>query len=394
MSLQVSNDKGGAAKVALTVGVLKETSPGERRVAMTPKGVELLTRLGAEVWVERGAGVEAGFTDAEYEAKKVQWASSAEEVRQNAQVLLAVQVPEPHGLSSRHTVVGFCDPLSEPHRAAAIAETGATLFSIELLPRITRAQSMDALSSMATVSGYKAVMLAANTLPRMFPMMMTAAGTIPPARVLVIGVGVAGLQAIATARRLGAVVTGYDVRSTVKEQIESLGAKFLSIRMDGAKAEGEGGYARQLSEEDYRRQREQMAEAIAEQDVVITTAAVPGKRAPRLVTAEMVRRMSPGSVIVDLAAERGGNCELTRPGETVVENGVQILGPLNVPSGIPYHASQMYARNLAEFLKNIVKNNELCIDKLDDIVRETLLTEGGKVVHPKVQALLDAVVRA
>jgi NAD(P) transhydrogenase subunit alpha len=379
--------------LALTVGVAKETVPGERRVAVTPKAVELLTKLGAEVWLEKGAGYEAGFPDPEYDAKGVHWAASAAEVREKAQVVLCVRVPEPQGFDARHAVIGFCDPLSEPHRAAAFAESGAMLFSVELIPRITRAQSMDALSSMASIAGYKAVILAAGTLPRMFPLMMTAAGTLAAAKVLILGAGVAGLQAIATARRLGAVVMGYDVRSAVKEQIESLGAKFLQITIEGS-GEGEGGYARQLTEAQIRSQREQMATALREMDVVITTAAVPGKKAPILLTKEMVRGMAPGSVVVDIAAERGGNCELTKPGETIVDSGVTIMGPVNIPSSVPYHASQMYARNLVAFLKNMVKDQQLHIDRNDEIVRDTLVTQEGKVVHPKVQALLGSVVNA
>ncbi|MCC6342209.1 MAG: Re/Si-specific NAD(P)(+) transhydrogenase subunit alpha [Bryobacterales bacterium] len=377
----------------MIVGVAKETAEGERRVAVTPKAVELLTRLGAEVWLEKGAGYESGFPDPEYDAKGVHWASSAAEIREKARVLLCVRAPEPQGLDERHAVIGFCDPLSEPHRAAAFADTGATLFSVELIPRITRAQSMDALSSMASIAGYKAVILAAGALPRMFPLMMTAAGTIAAARALILGAGVAGLQAIATARRLGAVVMGYDVRPAVKEQIESLGAKFLEIAIEGS-GEGEGGYARQLTEAQIRSQREQMATALREMDVVITTAAVPGKKAPILLTKEMVRGMAPGSVVVDIAAERGGNCELTKPGETVVDSGVTILGPVNIPSSVPYHASQMYARNLVAFLKNMVKDQQLHIDANDEIVRDTLVTRGGRVVHPKVQALLGSVVNA
>jgi NAD(P) transhydrogenase subunit alpha len=380
--------------LSLTVGILKETFPGERRVAMTSKALDLLAKMGATIVMETGAGLEAGIPDAEYEAKGVHLAASSAEVLGRAQVILTVRVPGPQGLAAGHTVIGFADPLSEPRQAAAIAETGAALFAVELIPRITRAQSMDALSSMASIAGYKAVLLAAVALPKIFPMMMTAAGTIPAAKVLVIGAGVAGLQAISTARRLGGIVMGYDIRSEVREQIESLGARFLDISMEGAKTEGEGGYARALTEEDYRRQREQMTAALKEQDVVITTAAVPGRRAPILVTKEMVHAMSPGSVIVDIAAERGGNCELTKPGETVVENGVSIVGPVNLPSTVPYHASQMYARNLAAFLKILVKDGQLHVDPSDEIVRETLVTQGGKVVHPKLQALLDSAVSA
>jgi NAD(P) transhydrogenase subunit alpha len=373
--------------LALIVGVLKETFPEERRVALTPKVFDVLKKLNAEVWIEQGAGVEAGFPDADFAAKGAHLAS-ANEVREHASVTLHVRVPLPDGLNGK-TSIGFCDPLSNPELAAKFAAAGATLFSMELIPRISRAQSMDALSSMASIAGYKAVILAANTLPRLFPMMTTAAGTIPPARVFIMGAGVAGLQAIATARRLGAVVSGFDVRAAVREQIESLGAKFVNINLGGAKAEGEGGYAKALDEDALRLQREQMSTFMREQDVVITTAAVPGKRAPILITKEMVHAMAPGSVIVDLAAERGGNCELTKVGETVIENGVTILGPSNLPATVPYHASQMYARNLVTLLKHLVnKEGQLTIDTKDEITRESLITYNGEVVNPRVQALL------
>lgn len=374
--------------MALTVGVLKETAPGERRVALTPKAMDLLTKMGAEIWVERGAGDAAGFPDSEFEAKGAKMAANAPEVCQKAQVIFCVTVPL-EGFTANNTVIGFCDPLSQPQQMAKFAETGATLFSAELVPRITRAQSMDALSSMASIAGYKAVLLAANELPRMFPMMMTAAGTIPAAKALILGAGVAGLQAIATARRLGAIVHGYDVRSAVREQIESLGAKFLEIKIEGS-GEGEGGYAKQLTEAQIQSQRDQMAAALKQQDVVITTAAVPGRRAPILITKAMAEAMSPGSVIVDIAAERGGNCELTRAGETVVHNGISIIGPVNIPSSVPYHASLMYSRNLVTFLKNMVtKENALKMDTNDEIVRESMVAQGGKVVNPRVQALLS-----
>jgi NAD(P) transhydrogenase subunit alpha len=373
--------------LALIVGLLKETFPEERRVALTPKVFDVLKKIGAEVWVEFGAGVDAGFPDADFAAKGAHLAS-ADEVRKNASVFVHVRVPMPDGLHGK-TSIGFCDPLSNSDLAAKFAAAGGTLFSMEMIPRISRAQSMDALSSMASIAGYKAVILAANTLPRLFPMMTTAAGTIPPARVLVIGAGVAGLQAIATARRLGAVVSGFDVRSAVREQIESLGAKFVNINLGGAKAEGEGGYAKALDEDALRLQREQMATFMSEQDVVITTAAIPGKRAPILITKEMVEAMAPGSVIIDLAAERGGNCELTRAGETVIHHGVTTLGPTNLPATVPYHASQMYARNIVTFLKHLVdKEGNLNIDTTDEITRESLITHNGEVVHPKILALL------
>lgn len=379
--------------MGLSAGVVKETCPGERRVAVTPKAIDVLTKAGVEVWIESGAGAESGYPDEEYSARGAKVASLAD-VRANASVLLTVRAPEPGGLKKGQIVIGFCDPLSEPDIAARYAQAGLTLFSMELVPRTTRAQSMDALSSMASIAGYKAVLLAAVTLPRLFPMMTTAAGTIPPARVLVIGAGVAGLQAIATARRLGAVVSGYDVRAAVKEQIESLGAKFVSIDI-GATGEGQGGYARALTEGEIRHQREQMANVIKEQDVVITTAAVPGRKAPILVTREMALGMSPGSVIVDIAAERGGNCELTRPGETVVENGIHIMGPVNLPSTVPGHASQMYARNIVTLLKNMLtKTGELNVDTSDEITRESMVVRDGEVVNPRVQALLGAAVKS
>ena len=372
--------------MALIAGVLKENYPNERRVAAVPRSIDLLKKSSVELWVEHGAGFEAGFTDEDYAVKNANLAS-ADEVRERAQILLHVRVPQEPPKKGT-LAIGFCDPLTDSALALRYAQAGAMLFSMEFIPRTTRAQSMDALSSMASIAGYKAVLLAASTLPKLFPMMTTAAGTMPPARVLIIGAGVAGLQAIATARRLGAVVSGYDVRSAVKEQIESLGAKFVNISME-EKGEGEGGYAKALSEDAIRRQREQMALVMREQDVVITTAAVPGRKAPLLVTRDMVHAMQPGSVILDLAAERGGNCEVTRPGETVVERGVSILGPVNVPATVPRHASEMYARNIATFLKNMItKDGQLNIDLGDEITRETLITRDGEVVHPKVAALL------
>ena len=377
----------------LTVGFVSECSPGERRVAMAPGAISVLGKAGVEFIMEAGAGLPAGFPDSEYTEKGVRVASRAE-VFASAAVLLQVRSPGANpetgaddlALMRRgQVVIGFGEPLTALDTARALAQRGVTFLAMELMPRITRAQSMDALSSMATIAGYKAVLLAANSLPRMFPMLMTAAGTVAPARVLVIGAGVAGLQAIATARRLGAVVSGYDIRAAVKEQIESLGARFVVLEIGDAAAEDKGGYAKAMSEDFYRRQREALANVLAEQNVVITTAAVPGKRAPILITAEMAGRMAPGSLIVDIAAERGGNCELTRPGETVESNGVQILGPLNLPSTIPYHASQMYAKNIATFLKYLVKDGQLVLNREDEIVRETLVTHEGEVVHARVR---------
>jgi NAD(P) transhydrogenase subunit alpha len=283
------------------------------------------------------------------------------------------------------TVIGLGEPLTAVEAAHSLASRGVTFLAMELMPRITRAQSMDALSSMATIAGYKAALIAADSLSRMFPMLMTAAGAISPARALVIGAGVAGLQAIATCRRLGAVVSGYDIRPAVKEQVESLGARFVVLDVEASGAEDKGGYAKAMGEEFYRRQRELMAGVLAEQNVVITTAAVPGKKAPILITREMVERMAPGSVIVDIAAERGGNCELTRPGDEVEHAGVRILGPLNLPSSVAYHASQMYSRNIATFLKYLIQDGGLTLNRDDEIVRETLVTHGGEIVHPRVR---------
>ncbi len=376
--------------MGLSIGILKETFPGERRVAVTPKVLDMLAKMNAAVHVETGAGVESGLLDEEYASRNAHICGTAAEVIAIGDILLTVRAPEPGGLRKGQIVIGFCDPLSEPQLAAKYAQAGATLISMELVPRITRAQSMDALSSMASIAGYKAVLLAAVTLPRLFPMMTTAAGTMAPAKVLVLGAGVAGLQAIATARRLGAVVSGYDVRSAVKEQIESLGAKFVNISI-GAAGEGQGGYARQLTAEEIHSQREQMKAVLKEQDVVITTAAVPGRKAPILITRDMVHVMAPGSVIVDIAAERGGNCEVTKPGETVVECGVNVLGPLNLPATAPAHASQMYGRNIVTLLKNMTtKEGELNIDTSDEITRESLVVRDGVIVNEKVKSLLGA----
>ena len=348
--------------------------------------------------MEAGAGQRAGFPDSEYADKGVRILNGRGEVFAAADVVLQVRTPGANPetgaadlalLRSGQTIIGFAEPLTSADAARSLAAGRVNLLAMELMPRITRAQSMDALSSMATVAGYKAVLIAADTLPRMFPMLMTAAGTIAPARVLVIGAGVAGLQAIATARRLGAVVSGYDIRAAVKEQVESLGARFVVLDLETGGAEAQGGYAKAMGEDFYRRQRELLAEVLAQQSVVITTAAVPGRKAPILITRAMVERMSPGSVIVDIAAERGGNCELTVPGEEVESGGVRILGPLNLPSSIPYHASQMYARNISTFLKYLVKDGSLTLDREDEIVRETLVTCDGEVVHPKVRELTE-----
>jgi NAD(P) transhydrogenase subunit alpha len=378
---------------AVVVGVVKETYPGERRVALVPGVVPVLARAGLEVVVEAGAGDAAEYRDGEYVEKGARVLPGRAEVFEAADAILQVLC---HGANDRtghedlpllkrdQVLVGFLRPLASPRTVQEIAERGVTAFAVELVPRITRSQPMDVLSAMATVCGYKAVLLAASTLPRMFPMLMTAAGTVTPARVLVVGAGVAGLQAIATARRLGAVVWAYDVRAAAKEQVESVGARFLELPLESGDAEDERGYARALDESFYRRQRELLDATVRESDVVITTAVVPGARAPRLITAEMVRGMKPGSVVVDLAAERGGNCELTRAAETVVAHDVTIFGTVNLASTVAWHASQMYARSVAALLTHHVKDGRLALDEHDEITRETMVTRGGAVVHPRV----------
>jgi NAD(P) transhydrogenase subunit alpha len=382
----------------MIAGVPKETFPGERRVAQVPAGLPALAKAGVEVLVEAGAGEAAGFPDAAYQEKGARVAPNREEVFEKADVVLQVRAGAANpdaGLSDLRqmrpgqVLIGFLEPYSAPGAVRELNDRKVTSFAMELVPRITRAQSMDALSSMAMVAGYQGVLMAAGTLPKMFPMMMTAAGTVLPAKVFVVGAGVAGLQAIATARRLGAVVSGYDVRPVVKEQVESLGAKFVEMELETETAEGSGGYARQMGEEFYKRQREMMTRVLSESDVVITTAAVPGKKAPILITWEMVMAMPPGSVIVDLAAERGGNCEITKPGETVVEQGITILGPVNLPATIPYHASQMYAKNLSNLLLLLVKEGKIDLNMEDEVVRETLFTREGEVANARVREILS-----
>ncbi len=347
--------------------------------------------------METGAGARAGFPDRLYIDQRVKVVGSRAEVFESAKIILQVRAgaANPEGSKADlalfrdgQLLIALCDPLIDPQTMLALARRNVSAFALELVPRITRAQSMDVLSSMATIAGYKAVLLAADSLPRMFPMLMTAAGTITPARVLIVGAGVAGLQAISTAKRLGAVVQAYDVRPAAKEQVESLGGKFVEMELDTAGSEQKGGYARQMDETFYRKQRELMTKVVAANHVVITTAVVPGKKAPILITGDMVAGMAPGSVIVDLAAERGGNCELTKPGQTVVEHGVTILGPLNVPSSIPYHASEMYSRNISTFLLHLIEGRKLQLDLDDEIIRETLVTYRGEVVQPVVRELL------
>ncbi len=364
----------------VTIGALRESVPGETRVSLVPEVTGKLKAAGARVIMQRGAGVSAQFPDALY--KDVEWVESAAEVLAQADVLLTVQPLNQEqigALSSGQVVVGYQQAHARAAEVKALRERGVTSFAMEFIPRISRAQSMDALSSQAAIAGYKAVLVAANTLDRFLPMLTTAAGTIRPAQVLIVGVGVAGLQAIATARRLGAVVEAYDVRSATKEQVKSLGAKFIET---GVSAEGQGGYARELTAEEKAQQQEVLDARIAVADAVITTASVPGRRAPRLISAAVVGRMKAGAVIVDLAAESGGNCELTRAGETVLHNGVKIVGPVNLPAQLAYHASEMYARNLYNFLKPAIdKSGALAIDWQDEVFAQACLTHAGAIKH-------------
>ena len=378
----------------MIVGVPREIFPGERRVALVPGVVPNLAKAGLEVVVETGAGVEAGYPDADFEAKGAKIVPGRGDVFGRADIVVQVLCYGANDRTGRNdlpllkrgqTLIGFLRPLGEVRTLEEIAATGATSFSVELMPRITRAQNMDALSSMATISGYKAVLIGADKLPRIFPMMTTAAGTITPSRVLIIGAGVAGLQAIATSRRLGAVVSAYDLRPVVKEQVQSLGARFVELPLEVADAQDAGGYAKAQDESFYQKQRELLGKVVGESDVVITTAVVPGKKSPVLVTKDMVAGMAPRSVIVDLAAERGGNCELTRPDETIVEHGVTIVGTVNLASSVPYNASQMYAKNLTNFLLHLVKDGKLVSNMDDEITSGTLVTRDGEIVNPRVR---------
>jgi H+-translocating NAD(P) transhydrogenase subunit alpha len=373
----------------VTIGALRERAPGETRVSLVPEIADKLAAAGVRVLLERDAGTSAQFPDAVF--KKVEWADSAEAVLAAADVLLTVQpltVEQIGGLKSGAIVVGFMQPHSHVPEVRALRDRQITSFAMELIPRISRAQSMDALSSQAAVAGYKAVLIAADTLDRFLPMLTTAAGTIRPAQVLIIGVGVAGLQAIATARRLGAVVEAYDVRSATKEQVKSLGAKFVDT---GVSADGAGGYARELTDEEKLRQQEVLDSRIAIADAVITTASVPGRRAPRIVSRAAVERMKAGAVIVDIAAESGGNCELTQPGQTVLHHGVRIVGPVNLAAQLAFHASEMYARNLYNFLKSaIAKDGSLAIDWQDEVFAQSCLTHAGAIKHEPTLKLVEA----
>jgi NAD(P) transhydrogenase subunit alpha len=380
------------------IGVPKESYPGERRVALVPMVVPNLVKAGFEVVVEKSAGAEAGYPDALYVEKGAKILPDRVSLFANAEIVLQVLCYGSNDVTGKadlpllrrgQILIGFLRPLGLPEVLQQIAQTGVTSFSVELVPRTTRAQSMDALSSMGTICGYKAVLIAADTLPRIFPMLTTAAGTITPARVLIIGAGVAGLQAIATARRLGAVVSAYDLRPASKEQVQSLGGRFVELPIEAKDAQDARGYGTAQDESFYAKQRELLTRVVAESDVVITTAVVPGKKAPVLVTTEMVKGMAPGSVIFDLASERGGNCELTQSGKTIVEFGVTIIGQINIATDVPYHASQMYARNITAFLLHLAKEGKLQINLQDEITRETLLTRDGEIVNQRVREFLS-----
>lgn len=380
----------------MIIGVPKETFPGEKRVALVPATVPSVQKAGFVVHVESGAGLDAGFTDQMYEEQGAVISGRAE-VLEKADVLLNVRAIGTGGetdvddlkvLKKGQIVIGLIDALTNKEAVGALESAGVKSFALELVPRITRAQAMDVLSSQANLAGYKAALLAADSMLRIFPMMMTAAGTITPTRVLVIGAGVAGLQAIATCHRLGAIVSAYDIRPAVKDQVKSLGAKFVELELETEESEDKGGYAKEMDEEFYNKQRELMTKVVSENHAVITTAAIPGKKAPVLITEEMVSGMRPGSVIVDLAAESGGNCELTKAGETVVKDGVRILGPVNVASSLAYHASQMYAKNISNLVLLMVKDEKLEINLEDEILKDTLVTDDGKVVNERVKESL------
>ncbi|MDT4969689.1 MAG: H+-translocating transhydrogenase subunit alpha [Acidobacteriota bacterium] len=381
----------------MNIAVLRETLPGEARVALVPESVRKLVALKLSVSIESGAGLEAGASDADYEAAGATVNADRAAVLSSADILAVVNRPPNEDiakLKSAAVVLGFLRPLDEPAALAPIVDRKITAFAMELVPRITRAQAMDALSSMATIVGYKAVLIAAERIPRMFPMLMTAAGTVAPARVLVLGAGVAGLQAIATARRLGAVVEAYDVRKAAGEQVRSLGAQFLEVDLGGIQTEDAGGYAVELSEEALSRGRDLIAKHAKTADVVITTAQVPGKRAPLLVTEEAASGMKRGAVIVDLAGATGGNCAVARPGETIERAGVIVMSPLNLAATVPVHASQLYSRNVTAFLNLLIHDGELKIDMTDDVVGPSCVTHAGTYVHPRVAAALGELARS
>ena len=376
----------------MNIVVLRETQEGEARVALMPESVKKLTALGTSVQIETRAGLNAARSDDDYREAGAEVSSDREALLNNADVLATVNRPSANDfarLKRGAVVIGFLRPLDEPSELLPAVDRGVTTFSVELIPRITRAQAMDALSSMATVAGYKAVLIGAAHIPRMFPLLMTAAGTVPPARVLVLGAGVAGLQAIATARRLGAVVEGYDVRAAAGEQVKSLGATFLEVDLGGIKTEDAGGYAVELSEEAMNRGRALIAEHAKVADVIITTAQVPGRRAPLLITKEAVEGMKRGSIVVDLAGSTGGNCELSQADVTVERDGVTIVAPTNLPATVPVHASQLYSRNVTSFLSLLIKEGQLKIDMNDDVVGPSCVTHDGQVVNQQVASSLS-----
>ena len=374
----------------MIIGVPKESAPGERRVALVPELVSKLTGAGAEVHVQAGAGSEAGFRDQEYEQRGARLMKS---VFAEADVVLKVRAPVAHEIAQvkqGSVLIGLLEPYETEAQIRLLAARQVTSLAMELMPRIARAQAMDALSAMSTVAGYKAVLMAANRLPKFFPLLMTAAGTIAPARVLVIGAGVAGLEAIGTAKRLGAVIEAYDTRPAVKEEVQSVGAKFVELTLDTKEAEEKGGYARAESPEFYFKQQRMMFERVAAADVVITAALVRGRHAPVLITQEMIRAMRPGSVIVDLAAAQGGNCAVTKPDHEIIEHGVIILGPTNLPSTMPLHSSQMYARTVTNFLMHLFQEGKIRLDPEDEMTRATLVTHQGEIVNDAVKAAFAA----
>ena len=382
----------------MIIAVTRELVAGENRVSLCPDNVQSLIKEGLDLWVEQGAGVQAGFLDDNYQSVGAKIISSRDELFAGADIILQVQSfgsntenaeQDLKRLKSKQLVIGMMDPLAQPQAASQVAKTGATAIALEMVPRISRAQSMDVLSSMATLAGYRSVLLGAKAAPRILPMLMTAAGTLQPARVLIMGVGVAGLQACATAKRLGAVVEAYDVRPAAREQIISVGATPVELDLPTESSEGAGGYAKEQSEEFLQLQRKLMTEVVARQDIIITTAAVPGAKSPILVTEDMLVAMKPGSVVVDLAAERGGNCEFTKVGQTTVEHGVTILGPENLASEIAYHASQMYGKNIQTLLELILQDGNINLDFDDEIVSGTVVAHDGQVPHPHMRKLLD-----
>ena len=382
----------------MIIGVPKEIYPGDRRVALVPVVIPTLTKAGFEVHIQSGAGLEAGYPDSQYVDKGAKIVADRAAIFAAADIIVQLLCYGANDINGKQDLplfrrdqilVGFLRPFGSKDVVEEIAHSGVTAFAIELMPRSTRAQSMDALSSLATAAGYEAVLRAADHHPRIFPMLTTAAGTITPARVFIIGCGVAGLQAIATSRRLGAVTSAYDLRPAVKEQVHSLGGRFVELPIEAKDAQDARGYATAQGEDFYRRQRELLGKVVQESDVVITTAVIPGKKAPVLVTEEMVKGMAHGSVIVDLAAERGGNCEITEPGKTVVKHGVTVMGPINLANGVPYHSSMMYARNVTAFLTYLIKDQKLTLNPEDEIMRETLLTRGGEIVNARVREIFS-----